>query len=152
MLDNASNNDTLVDEIVKRAKEQGIFMNATWARLRCMPHTVHLAALKVSSRLCYYVMMLVTCRYATQLLEGIGAISEAEGKKATSRGGNYQDSATTPLSRQFDDIAAVQGDEDEQEGLLLEVNCASDIVPAVEKVSATVSVLSQCSSGPLFNK
>jgi hypothetical protein len=48
MLNNVSNNDTLVDEIVKRAKEQGIFMNASWARLRCMPHTVHLAALKVS--------------------------------------------------------------------------------------------------------
>jgi hypothetical protein len=49
MLDNASNNDTLVDEIVKRAKEQGIFMSASWARLHCLPHTVHLATLKVSS-------------------------------------------------------------------------------------------------------
>ena len=49
MLDNASNNDTLVDEIVQQAKEQGIFMNTSWAHLCCMPHTVHLAALKVSS-------------------------------------------------------------------------------------------------------
>ncbi|KAN0131304.1 Ribonuclease H-like domain containing protein [Lactarius tabidus] len=121
MLDNASNNDTLVDEIVKRAKEQGIYMNASWVRLRCMPHTVHLAALK--------------------LLEGIGAISEAESKKATSRSRNYQDSATTPLSRQFDDTAAAQGDEDEQEGPSFEVNCASDIIPAVEKLRKIIRAI-----------
>jgi hypothetical protein len=75
-----------------------------------------------------------------QLLEGIGAISKAESNKATSCSGNYQDSATTPLSRQFDDTAVAQGDEDEQEGLSFEVNGASDIIPAVEKVSAAVSV------------
>jgi hypothetical protein len=59
MLDNTSNNDTLVDEIVKRAKEQGIYMNASWVRLRCMPHTVHLAALKVSSQLHWDVIVLI---------------------------------------------------------------------------------------------
>jgi hypothetical protein len=48
MTDNASNNNTLVDGIVERAKKQGISMNGDWVRLRCMPHTVHLAALKVS--------------------------------------------------------------------------------------------------------
>jgi hypothetical protein len=48
MTDNASNNDTLVGGIVERAKKQGISMNGDWVRLRCMPHTVHLAALKVS--------------------------------------------------------------------------------------------------------
>jgi len=47
MLDNTSNNDTLVDAIVNRARQQGIRMKADWVRLRCMPHTVHLAALKV---------------------------------------------------------------------------------------------------------
>lgn len=47
MLDNASNNDTLVDAIINRAKQKGIVMKADWVRLRCMPHTVHLAALKV---------------------------------------------------------------------------------------------------------
>lgn len=49
MTDNASNNNTLIDGIVDRAKKQGISLNADWIRLRCMPHTVHLAALKVSS-------------------------------------------------------------------------------------------------------
>jgi hypothetical protein len=47
MTDNASNNNTLVDGIVARAKSQGISMKGDWVRLRCMPHTVHLAALKV---------------------------------------------------------------------------------------------------------
>jgi hypothetical protein len=50
MTDNASNNDTLVDGIVALAlaDEKRIRLNAKWIRMRCMPHTVHLAALKVS--------------------------------------------------------------------------------------------------------
>jgi hypothetical protein len=48
MLDNASNNDTLVDGVVQHARQHGISMNAEWVRLRCMPHTIHLAALKVT--------------------------------------------------------------------------------------------------------
>jgi hypothetical protein len=47
MTDNASNNDTLVDGIVARAKNESVSMKSEWVRLRCMPHTVHLAALKV---------------------------------------------------------------------------------------------------------
>jgi hypothetical protein len=47
MTDNASNNNTLVDGIVERANKQGVSMRGDWIRLRCMPHTVHLAALKV---------------------------------------------------------------------------------------------------------
>ena len=48
MLDNASNNNTMVDAIAGRAASERIKLNATWARLRCMPHTIHLAAIKVS--------------------------------------------------------------------------------------------------------
>jgi hypothetical protein len=48
MTDNASNNDTLIDGIVELAKQQGISLNGDWIRLRCMPHTVHLAGLKVN--------------------------------------------------------------------------------------------------------
>lgn len=48
MLDNAMNNDTMVEGIKRRANAAGIKMNASWARLRCMPHTVHLSAIKVS--------------------------------------------------------------------------------------------------------
>jgi hypothetical protein len=48
MTDNASNNDMLIDGIVELAKQQGISLNGDWIRLCCMPHTVHLAALKVN--------------------------------------------------------------------------------------------------------
>ena len=46
MLDNATNNDTMVEGIQRRAELVGIRMNASWVRLRCLPHTVHLAAVK----------------------------------------------------------------------------------------------------------
>ncbi|TFK58543.1 hypothetical protein BDN72DRAFT_781960, partial [Pluteus cervinus] len=49
MLDNASNSDTLVSGIEDRAKKAGVAFNAKWARLRCLPHTVHLAAIQVNS-------------------------------------------------------------------------------------------------------
>lgn len=51
MLDNASNNDTFVDGIKMRCDAAGIPFNGKWARLRCMPHTIHLAAIKVCSHL-----------------------------------------------------------------------------------------------------
>jgi hypothetical protein len=44
MTDNASNNNTLINGIVELVKQQGISLNGDWIRLRCMPHTVHLAA------------------------------------------------------------------------------------------------------------
>ncbi|KAF8228888.1 hypothetical protein L208DRAFT_1108282, partial [Tricholoma matsutake] len=46
MTDNASNNDTLIDGIVDLVKQQSISLNGDWIWLHCMPHTVHLAALK----------------------------------------------------------------------------------------------------------
>ena len=45
-----------------------------------------------------------------KLLEGIGAVSSAEGKRAASCAGNYQDAATAPLNREFDNDAATQDD------------------------------------------
>jgi len=47
MGDNASNMDTFVTGVVSRAEDMQITIKTEWARLRCMPHTVHLAALKV---------------------------------------------------------------------------------------------------------
>jgi hypothetical protein len=72
-----------------------------------------------------------------QLLEGIGAISASESKKAKSRSRNYQDSVTAPLSRTFDDDAVAQGNEDKQDDLLLEVDGSSTILSAVEKAGAS---------------
>jgi len=44
--------DTFVDAIAVHAQGIQIEMNAVWARLQCMPHTVHLAALKVRNIYC----------------------------------------------------------------------------------------------------
>lgn len=56
MLDNASNNDTFVDRIALRCQKAGIPFNPAWSRLQCMPHTIHLAALKVQSLANYLIM------------------------------------------------------------------------------------------------
>ena len=48
MVGNATNNDTFVDRIKKHAHAIGAAFNAEWAHLQCMPHTIHLAAIKVS--------------------------------------------------------------------------------------------------------
>ena len=47
MLDNATNNDMMVEGIQQCAELLGIRMNAKWVRLWCLPHTVHLAVVKV---------------------------------------------------------------------------------------------------------
>ena len=46
--DNASNNDTMMDHLERLHEEDGYEFDTTEARLRCMPHTVHLSALEVS--------------------------------------------------------------------------------------------------------
>ncbi|KAI5894585.1 uncharacterized protein SCHCODRAFT_02571132 [Schizophyllum commune H4-8] len=74
-MDNATNNDTLVEEIERLCMLDGIHFSATQARLRCMPHTIHLSAIKAA----------------------IGAITRSEADKASSRTVNYQDSVTSPL-------------------------------------------------------
>jgi alpha-galactosidase len=47
MADNASNNDTMCDALQTLCEKEGITFHAKWARLRCMPHTIHLSALAV---------------------------------------------------------------------------------------------------------
>lgn len=49
VMDNATNNDTLVEAFARRCNEVGISFSSRHARMRCMPHTIHLAALKVST-------------------------------------------------------------------------------------------------------
>ncbi|KAJ6534706.1 hypothetical protein B0H10DRAFT_1848766, partial [Mycena sp. CBHHK59/15] len=91
VMDNATNNDTLMDGIESRADAAGIsWFNAKEARIRCLPHTTHLAALK--------------------LLEGIGAIPKADPKQRDADG-TYQDSVTAPVDREHDDEAAVSEDD-----------------------------------------
>jgi hypothetical protein len=48
VMDNASNNDTMVQHFQQKCEDRGIEFDAEEARIRCMPHTVHLAAIKVA--------------------------------------------------------------------------------------------------------
>ncbi|KAJ7640915.1 hypothetical protein B0H17DRAFT_895324, partial [Mycena rosella] len=77
VMDNASNKDTLMDTIAIKCAAADIDFDATEARIRCMPHTAHLAAIK--------------------LLEAIGAISKSTRKMAEGRLAVYQDAMTAPL-------------------------------------------------------
>jgi hypothetical protein len=117
-MDNATNNNTLALGIQQRSMEAGVHFSAMDSRMRCMPHTVHLAAIKV----CVHTSTVNVSELKWfQLLEGIGAISNADSKKAMSRSGNYQDSAVTPVDRQFDDDAIQQegdDDDDDDDGLV----------------------------------
>ena len=70
MMDNASNNDMMLDAIEACCFEEGIDFSATQAWMRCMPHTIHLACIKVHPILWYLgsttyfvVNHLVTQRY-----------------------------------------------------------------------------------------
>ncbi|KAF7346964.1 Transposase-like protein [Mycena venus] len=84
VMDNATNNDTLVQSFARRCQKEGINFSTTDGRMRCMPHTIHLSALK--------------------LLEAIGALTKEEKRAAKSRSPTsaYQDSATEPLGRDVD--------------------------------------------------
>jgi hypothetical protein len=70
------------------------------------------------------------------LLEGIGAIKEADKKKST-----YQDSVTAPLSREFDDDAVCLEDQLEDELEDRPSNEAlnhQEVLSAIEKVESSV--------------
>jgi hypothetical protein len=45
--DNASNNDTMMENLETMLVDDGIEFCAEDARVRCMPHTVHLSAMEV---------------------------------------------------------------------------------------------------------
>ena len=46
--DNASNNDTMAEGLEAQSLAQGFEFDAQENQLRCMPHTVHLAAMEVN--------------------------------------------------------------------------------------------------------
>jgi hypothetical protein len=48
MMDNASNNDTLMKVLESKCHEAGVECLALDSRMRSIPHTIHLAAIKVS--------------------------------------------------------------------------------------------------------
>ncbi|KAJ6506009.1 hypothetical protein DFH09DRAFT_943414, partial [Mycena vulgaris] len=92
MMDNASNNDTLVAALEVKFKSVGItWWDALEARMRCFPHTTHLAVLK--------------------LLEAIGAVERPDPKKR----GVYQDSVTAGVDREDDGDGEDGGDGDDED-------------------------------------
>lgn len=106
MMDNATNNNTMVTAIEEKCKAQGIPFSAKDSRLRCMPHTVHLLVLKV----CIYSLWVLCTRliHLSQLLEGIGTISKGDGQKAKeSQTASYQDSVSALLDAAHDEEAAL---------------------------------------------
>jgi hypothetical protein len=66
-----------------------------------------------------------------QLLEGIGAISKADGKKAAARGSNYQDNVMIPLVREHDDDATADDEQDGDSMVEIELDI---MLSGVEKV------------------
>ncbi|KAJ7340683.1 hypothetical protein DFH08DRAFT_651471, partial [Mycena albidolilacea] len=98
MMDNATNNDTLVEAIERKCAENNIKFSAKHSRLRCMPHTVHLAVL--------------------QLLETIGAVEKASKKHTVP----YQDSVTVPPDAEdldeSEEAIAVDDDDDDTATLM----------------------------------
>ncbi|KAJ6613709.1 hypothetical protein B0H10DRAFT_1723392, partial [Mycena sp. CBHHK59/15] len=76
-MDNASNNDTMVQHFQQKCEEKMIEFNAEEARIRCMPHTAHLAAIK--------------------LLEAVGGLTKSSKQKAEGRSSSYQDTVSASL-------------------------------------------------------
>ncbi|CAA7268097.1 unnamed protein product [Cyclocybe aegerita] len=72
---------------------EGIDFDEKNARMRCLPHTIHLAALK--------------------LLESVGALTKEEAARANSQSSPYQDAATEDISSSQDDLAVDHEDEPE---------------------------------------
>ena len=53
--DNASNNDTLLESLERLHAGAGHDFDAQESRLRCMPHTIHLAAMEASHKVVLYI-------------------------------------------------------------------------------------------------
>src|ERR1700679_2740388 len=61
-MDNASNNNTLMTSLESRCQQRGISFSAQDAHMQCMPHTIHLAAIKVLYTFCnYHRLYLIAC-------------------------------------------------------------------------------------------
>jgi hypothetical protein len=75
----------------------------------------------------------------SQLVEGIGAISAAESKKAMFQSGNYQNSVITPVNHAFDNDVVGRDDEDTQDEISPEYDRSENIFSAIEKVGIPTS-------------
>jgi hypothetical protein len=71
-----------------------------------------------------------------QLLEGIGVMSTAEGKKASAQGSNYQKNMIAPPLNEDDGIASDEGADQDATP-----QKADSVLSAIEKVSLLCSTL-----------
>jgi len=74
-----------------------------------------------------------------QLLEGIGAISAADSRKAMSWSGNYQDTIIAPIGRISNNEVIGRDDEDKQDESNPDPDMSGRILTTVEKASAIIS-------------
>ncbi|KAJ8456982.1 hypothetical protein ONZ45_g18499 [Pleurotus djamor] len=118
VMDNASNNDTLMSTLEGLHHQFGYDFPAKSSRLRCIPHTVHLAALR--------------------LLEGIGALSPSDRTRAAGQEGQYQSIVTGD----DDDDEMDLGDEDDDDEVPELVEAVDPNILDVDKISLSVSRVS----------
>ncbi|TBU21256.1 hypothetical protein BD311DRAFT_632880, partial [Dichomitus squalens] len=77
--DNATSNDTLLEEIEMLCLENDIPFSAADARMRYLPHTIHLSTMEI--------------------LMALGVVNKGTSSKSRD---NYQDSVTAPVDREYD--------------------------------------------------
>jgi hypothetical protein len=100
--------------IQHRCRMRNITFDAKKACIRCIPHTIQRAALKVSC-----LSICCASLTASQILEALGVVSEKEASVANT---NYQDIVNAAVNAA---IAATHGDEDDANG---EIDDADDAV------------------------
>ena len=105
--DNASNNDTMVEAIAQWCKNDGISFDALSGRGCCFPHTTHLSALKVQK---YLLLSRNDPDQHLTVTRRSWHFSPSTKNKEM-----YQESVTAPLSRENDDDAAMQEDNNEDD-------------------------------------
>ncbi|KAF8233897.1 hypothetical protein L208DRAFT_1264455, partial [Tricholoma matsutake] len=115
MMDNASNNDMLMEALESLCQGAGITFSASVACMQCMPHTIHLAAIK--------------------LLEGIGIMSKSNAMQASSNV-NYQDDVNVNLDCKHDLDAMATEDEVDNEAISTEPT--DHVKAAVQKLRRIV--------------
>jgi hypothetical protein len=94
--DNASNNDTLIRALARKCHERGIPFVSSWARIRCMPHILHLAATEASHLLWIQIIGGSKLKI-NQILDSIDAMSRTKTPLAADM--NYQDAVNACANR-----------------------------------------------------
>lgn len=135
MMDNASNNDTMIESIQSQCHEAGIKFSAQKSCMHCMPHTIHLAAIKVCSITNFFGLDTGVNDFKyKQLLEGISIISKDNSAQAQAT--NYQDEVNVGVEHEYNmDTAQEMEGEDSD---VVNERPSNDIQTAVYKVSEIV--------------